>query len=104
MADLMDLARAAARSNTPEEPEEETYTLADLADMDRLLHEIARLEGWSAAELADRLDQRRRMASVNVLTALRLLRAGANGAGDTKPDKPTKRVPVALCVIAGGKS
>jgi hypothetical protein len=103
MADLMDIARAAARSSiTPEEPEEETYTLADLAEMDRLLHEIARLEGWSAAELADKIDQRTRMAPIKVQPALRLLRASAKG--ETEPDKRTKRVPVVLCVIAGGKS
>jgi hypothetical protein len=103
MADLMDLARAAARSFHPEEPEEENYTLADLAEMDALLHKLAAIEGWSDTELADKLDQRRRMAPTNVPAALRLLRAGvAKAALDT--EKPTKRVPVVLCVIKGGKA
>jgi hypothetical protein len=84
--------------------DDDIYGPEDLAEMDRLLHELARLEGWSAAELADTLDQRRRMAPVNVAAALRLLRARAKAARDTKPDKPTRRVPVTLCVIQGGKT
>jgi hypothetical protein len=104
MADLMDLARAAAISLRPEDREEENYTLADLAEMDALLHKLAAIEGWTADELADKLDQRRRMAAVNVQPALHLLRAGAKAARDTKAEKPTKRVPVVLCVIKGGKA
>jgi hypothetical protein len=104
MADLMDLARAAARSLHPEQPEDEDYTPEDLGEMDLRLHELARLEGWTADELADKLDQRRRMAAVNVQPALHLLRAGAKAARDTKAEKPTKRVPVVLCVIKGGKA
>jgi hypothetical protein len=102
MADLMDIARAAAKSIRPKGLKEETYTLSDLAEMDALLQKLAEIEGWTAAELVDRLDQRRRMAPVNVAAGLRLLRAGAKAAGDT--EKPAKRVPVVLCVIKGGKA
>jgi hypothetical protein len=41
MADLME--SPVARSRQPE-PEEQDYSLADLAEMDRLLHGFARLE------------------------------------------------------------
>jgi hypothetical protein len=69
-----------------------SYTLADIAEMDALLHKLAAIEGWSDTELADKLDQRRRMAPIKVPAALRLLRAGvAKAALDTK--KPNKRVP-----------
>ena len=101
MADLMEIARAAAKSI--EDGPEESYTLVDLEEMDRLLRELAELEGWTKVELADRLDQRRRMAPINVPTALRLLRAGARDALAVWPEKPAKRVPVVLCVIDGGK-
>ena len=101
MADLMELARAAATSIRQEETEEETYTLVDLSEMDRLLHELARREGWTDADLAEKLDQRRRMAPVNVPAALAMLRAGVKAASGQ--EKPARRVPVVLCLISGGK-
>jgi hypothetical protein len=79
------------------------YTPADLDEMDRLLREIARLDHWPPSRLERMLDERRRMAPINVPAALRLLRAEfAKAALD--PEKPTKRAPVVLCVIKGGKA
>lgn len=82
------------------------YTKADLAEMDRLLRELAKLESWPEGELADKLDQRRRMAPVNVIPALRWLRRVV-----AEPE-PRKKRPFRLCklevvelaAIPGGKS
>lgn len=88
------------------------YTLADLEEMDRLLKQLADMEGWSADELADKLDQRKRMAPVNVMPVLREIRAAHKAAMAVWPEKPKQRSNLRLCkleavelaVIDGGKS
>jgi hypothetical protein len=88
------------------------YTPADLAEMDKLLRELAKLEGWSDHELADKLDQRRRMAPVNVLPVLEEIREAHKAALCVWPAKPAKHSDIRLCkldhvelvVIDGGKA
>lgn len=82
------------------------YTLADLAEVDRLLRELANLEEWPADELSQKLDQRQRMAPVRVPGALQELRAAHKAALAIWPNRPSKRSEIALChltVIDGGK-
>ena len=88
------------------------YTLADLQEIDRLLRELAQMEGWSDAELADRLDQRQRMAPVNVLPVLQEIRAAHKVALAGWPEPPKERSNIRLCklnhveliVIDGGRA
>ena len=75
----------------------EPYAAADLAEMDRLLGELAALEDWREGELEARLDERRRMAPVNVQNALQALRAAAAAALAGWPEPPLERAQIALC-------
>lgn len=76
------------------------YTASDLAEIDRLIHQLAEIEGWSPADLEDALDQRRRMAPVRVLEALRELREAVKRSLDPWPEKPAKRSRIVLCRLA----
>jgi hypothetical protein len=80
------------------------YTLADLKEMDKLLRELAQLEGWTLAELEEMLDRRRRMAPARVPQALKDLRAGSKAALAPWPEKPARRAVVVLTVLEGGKA
>lgn len=73
------------------------YTLADLAEMDRLIRQLAMLEGWDSSELDARLSERRRMAPANVVEALQALRAAARAALAPWPERPAERATIALC-------
>lgn len=75
------------------------YTTADLAETDSLIREIAEREQWAPSELEDMLDQRRRMAPVNVYGALEALRAAGDGSAPRQNAKRAKRTRIALCVI-----
>lgn len=91
----------------------EDYTRADLTELDRLLLEMAEIEGWTPAELGDLQDERRRMAPCNVRKALAALRIARDGALAPWPEKPAKRAQITLCeltsrrkefaVLQGGK-
>jgi hypothetical protein len=74
-----------------------SYTTEDVRQIDGLLDELARLEGWTADELGARLRERRQMAPVNVLTALQALRAARDAAQAGWPDKPLERAQIVLC-------
>jgi hypothetical protein len=76
-----------------------TYTNADLAEMDKLLGEICELEGRSDDELAKLLDQRSRMAPVNVLNALAALRIARERALAPWPERPATRARITLCEL-----
>ena len=81
--------------------------LDDLREMDRLLRELAKFEGWTASELEQQLDERRRMAAVNVPGALQALREAVARCESILPEKPKERAKIVLCrlrVIEGGKS
>lgn len=89
------------------ESQDEEYTLADLAEMDKLLRELAELEGWTKAELEEQIDESRRMAPANVQAALRAIRSAHRMALGGWPEKPAKRSRIILCrltVIDGGKA
>lgn len=115
MSSLLEIAKAAARPTRAEtsspKPVKDApgpfndYTRADLEEIDRLLRELARLEKWSSEELADKLDQRRRMAPVNVIPALRwLTRVVAEPEPRKKrPFRLCKLEVVELAAIDGGK-
>ena len=79
------------------------YSQADLQEMDRLLRQLAELEGWTPAELQEMLDQRRRMAPARVSEALKQLQDANDAAIAPWPDAPRQRAKVFLCVITGGK-
>lgn len=82
------------------------YSPDDLEEMDRLLRELAVLEGWSAQELSNLLDERQRMAPANVKAMLLAVRAARRAALAPWPNPPTKRSCIRLCkltVIDGGK-
>ena len=85
------------------DPHGHGYTQADLTEMDRLLRQLAELEGWTPEELADMLDQRRRMAPVNVPKALKQLGEANAAALAPWPNPPKERAKVVLCVITGGR-
>jgi len=78
---------------------DDAYTLADLQEMDRLLRDLAQLEGWSNAELQDLLDQRQRMAPANVPAMLQTLRLARGAALAPWPDQPAKRSRIRLCFL-----
>ena len=84
-------------ANETRKPEGAEYTLADLAEMDRLLAELSKLERWNAEELEQRLDERRRMAPVNVLVALHALRTARDAALAGWPESPVERAQIILC-------
>ncbi len=75
------------------------YTPADLQRMDALLSQLAELEGWDAATLADQLAERSRMAPVNVLAALAGLEKAVRDALATWPKQPQERSNVRLCYL-----
>ena len=75
----------------------EPFTAADLAEMDRLLTDLARLEFWEPGELEARLSERRRMAPVNVQNALRALRVATAAALAGWPEPPAERAQIVLC-------
>jgi hypothetical protein len=72
--------------------------------MDRLIRELGSLEGWSDAEIEEKLAERRRMAPGRVPEALRELRAKAAASLAPWPERPAKRSRIILCVIQGGKA
>lgn len=80
------------------------FTAEELAEMDTLIRELAELESWKMGELAHVLDERKRMAAVNVRKALARLRASARVARASWPEPPGKRSKVVLCLLTGGKS
>jgi hypothetical protein len=89
------------------------YELSDLQEMDRLLRELADLEGWTVEELADLLDERRRMAPANVRSMLEAVRTAHALALAPWPEAPKERSDIVLCplttkrrlaVLQGGKS
>ena len=75
---------------------EDDYTLADLDEMDRLLRELARMEGWSDEELTGKMDERQRMAPVNVIPVLNEIREAHKAALAIWPQK-AKRSDIRLC-------
>ncbi len=83
----------------PFRQEASDYTTTDLAEIDRLLRELAKLENWSREELADMLDQRKRMAPVNVLPVLKEIREAHSAALGVWPDKPATRSNIRLCKL-----
>jgi hypothetical protein len=97
----------------PSDPEGWDYELADLKEMDRLLCELAELEGWTDEELADLLNERRRMAPANVRSMLEAVRKAHAMALAPWPESPKERSSIVLCplttkrrlaVVQGGKS
>jgi hypothetical protein len=90
------------------------YTVVELQEMDRLLLELAELEQWDADELHVLLDERRRMAPVNVRKALAALRLAHGEAMAPWPEPPARRARITLCeltsrrrelaVLPGGKA
>ena len=69
--------------------------------MDTLLREIARIERWSQSRLEALLDQRRRMAPINVVAALQRLREVHQ---DVLHGKPCPDIRLCqLRLIEGGK-
>jgi hypothetical protein len=116
MADLLEIARQAQQqTGNPttnrsggskgskrhvglgESPSSNDYTDRDLAEMDRLIRELAQLEGWENDELEQMLDERRRMAPCNVRKALAALRIATREALAPWPNRPAKRARVTLC-------
>lgn len=106
-------ATISEKSARIQKPEAWDYELADLKEMDRLLKELADLEGWTDAELADLLDERRRMAPANVRSMLEAVRKAHAMALAPWPDSPKERSSIVLCplttkrrlaVVQGGKS
>jgi hypothetical protein len=75
------------------------YTDADLAEIDRLIVELCHLEGRSVEELDALLDERRRMAPVNVKKALAALRIATREALAPWPERPAKRAQITLCEL-----
>jgi hypothetical protein len=76
---------------------DEDYTTADLAKMDDLLRQLAELEGWPAERLTACLDERRRMAPVNVMPTVRSLQAAVTAAMAVWPNKPAWQASIRLC-------
>ena len=72
-------------------------TAGDLDEIDSLLRELSQLEGWTEAELSARLEERRRMAPVNVYGALQALRVARDAALAGWPEKPAERALIVLC-------
>jgi hypothetical protein len=106
-------ATISEKSARIQKPEAWDYELADLKEMDRLLKELADLEGWTDAELADLLDERRRMAPANVRSMLEAVRKAHAMALAPWPEPPKERSNIVLCplttkrrlaVLQGGKS
>lgn len=79
------------------------YTSADLQEIDRLLAQLAEMEGWTEGELAEALDCRRRMAPARVLEVLGQLRKWAAAALAPWPDNPPERPKIVLTVFDGDK-
>jgi hypothetical protein len=79
---------------------ERDYSTSDLAEMDRLIRELAQLEGWENDELEQMLDERRRMAPCNVRKALAALRIATREALAPWPDRPANRARITLCELA----
>lgn len=87
---------------------------AELEELTKLIHDLARLEGWSEQELAAKLWERDHMALCNVRKALAALRIAYNAGVAIWPDVPSKVSQITLCelvalpkefaVIQGGKS
>lgn len=75
------------------------YTPADLKEMDKLLRELAHMEGWSDQELDARLSERQRMAPVNVPKTLGALRLAVRAELAQWPEKPANRAVVVLCEL-----
>ena len=101
------VARSAANAASAAAIGDLGYTLNYLREMDRLLRELAKFEGWTASELEQQLDERRRMAAVNVPGALQALREAVARCESILPEKPKERAKIVLCrlrVIEGGKS
>ena len=73
------------------------YSAADLSEMDGLIRQLAELEDWSPDELADALDQRRRMAPIRVPEALGQLRESVKRSLAPWPGKPAERSRIVLC-------
>src|SRR5687768_8066650 len=106
MANLLEIAKSArpqaklaektVRAAPPATPFID-YALPDLEEIDRLIRELAKLENWDEGYLASKLDQRQRMAPVNVIPVLREIRAAHKAALAVWPDKPAKRSDVRLC-------
>ena len=68
------------------------YSAADIAEVDRLLNELARLERWTPEELAAKQAERARMALAMVHSALTQLRtACAAGSGSSNAARPPGR-------------
>lgn len=109
MADLMEKARAARKTPAadpkPTAPDGFSwgYTLADLKEMDRLLRELAKLEGWNDDELADLIDQLGRMAPANVPAALAAIRKAHADSLAPWPTPPAKRSKIVLCRLTPGR-
>lgn len=79
------------------------YTPADLVEMDRLLRELAQLEGWSPALLDEALACRQRMAPARVLEVLAQLRKWTAAALAPWPESPPERPKIVLTVFDGDK-
>jgi hypothetical protein len=82
------------------------YTQDDLKKMDRLLRELAEIEGWTADELEEMLDKRRRMAPARVPEVLKELEVARDNQLAPWPKSPKKRAEIrltTLTVIEGGK-
>ena len=88
---------------TPPDPEafDWGYTAADLVEMDRLIRQLAELEGWSEEELAAKLDELGRMAPINVPDALKRHQAANAAALAPWPNPPKERAVVRLCLLTG---
>lgn len=115
MSDLLTIARAAAEkhracpSRAGDDPSQR-----ELAELTKLIRELASLEGWTEQELAARLWERAHMAPANVRRALAALRIARDAALACWPTPPTNRAQFTLCefvalprelsVIDGGKS
>ena len=84
---------------TRSQEEREDYTAADLAEIDKLLRELASLEAWTDVELAEKLSQRKRMAPVNVIPVLREIREIHKAALAVWPNQPAKRADIRLCKL-----
>ncbi len=72
------------------------YTLDDLAEMDKLIREIAEAEDWPQEALEATLDERRRMRPVDVPDALQRLRKAQKWAVGRWPDTPAERTKIEL--------
>jgi hypothetical protein len=78
-------------------PPDEDCTPEDLEKLDDLLRQLAKLEGWPPEALAARLEQRRRMAPVNVMPSLRALQKAVEDALAMWPDPPSWPADTRLC-------